>query len=77
MRRVQESFLWEIDMWKRRASDAWSRADGNQDGQAAYALRQPNVRKLMLAHCKDVWVEAYGILRSDVDIQQDPPPQEN
>ena len=77
MRQVQESFLWEINMWKRRASDAWSCVDGNQDGQATYALHQANICKLMLAHCRDVWVEAYGLLHSDVDVQQDPPPQEN
>ncbi|KAF8240606.1 hypothetical protein L208DRAFT_1124282, partial [Tricholoma matsutake] len=55
MRRVQESFLWEIGMWKKRAGDAWSCMDSNQDGQAMYALRQANVCESMLAHCRDVW----------------------
>lgn len=67
MRRVQESFMWEIEAWKRRANDAWSRADGNQDGQAAYALRQVDIRQSMLAHCRDVWVKAYELLHSVVN----------
>jgi hypothetical protein len=66
--------MWEIDVWKRRASDARSRADGNQHGQAAYALRQVDIRESMLAHCRDVWVEAYELLcrGSDVNAQQEP-----
>jgi hypothetical protein len=71
MRRVQVSFQSDIDVWRKRADDAWSRADGNQHGQAAYALRQVDVRKTMVEHCADVWSEAYRLLSSDVDTQQD------
>jgi hypothetical protein len=67
MRQVQESFRWEINGWKRRADDARSCADGNQDGQASYALRQVDIHELMLAHCRDAWTEAYELLRSDVN----------
>jgi hypothetical protein len=74
MRRVQESFLWEINVWKGRAGDAWSHLDGNQDGQASYALRQADIRESMLVHCRDAWMEAYRLLRSDVDARQDPLP---
>lgn|ERR1700733_3892841 len=65
MRRVQESFMWEINMWKGRADDAQSCVDTDRDenGRAAYALRQADVRESMLAHCREVWVEAYELLR--------------
>jgi hypothetical protein len=67
MWRVQVPFLWGITVWKRRAGDVRSHADGNQDGQATYALHQADVWESMLAHCGDVWVKAYGVLCSDVD----------
>ncbi|KAF8228023.1 hypothetical protein L208DRAFT_1404560 [Tricholoma matsutake] len=67
MQQVQESFMWEIEAWKRRANDAWSHADGNQDGQAAYALCQVDICQSMLAHCRDVWVKAYELLHSVVN----------
>jgi hypothetical protein len=75
MWRVQVSFLWGIDVWKRRAGDMRSHTDGNQDGQAMYVLHQVDVRESMLAHCGDVWVKAYRLLCSDVDAA--PPPQGN
>ncbi|KAF8224645.1 hypothetical protein L208DRAFT_1310114, partial [Tricholoma matsutake] len=73
MQRVQISFQSDIDVWKKRADDAWSRADGNQHGQAMYVLRQVDVSKMMVEHCVDVWSEAYRLLSSDVDTQQDAP----
>jgi hypothetical protein len=77
MQQVQTFLLWEINMWRRRADDAWSRADGNQDGQAVYALHQVNVHESMVAHCVDVWVEAYTLLNTHVDAQENPLPEGN
>jgi hypothetical protein len=77
MRRVQESFMWEINVWMRRADDVRSRSDGNQDGQASYALRQADIRESMLAHCRDVWEDAYRLLHNDADALEDPAPQRN
>ncbi|KAF8239991.1 hypothetical protein L208DRAFT_1235153, partial [Tricholoma matsutake] len=77
MQWVQMFFLWEINMWRRRADDAWSRTDGNQDGQAMYALCQADVCELMVAHCTDVWVEAYTLLNNHVDAQENLLPEEN
>ncbi|KAF8236751.1 hypothetical protein L208DRAFT_1250948 [Tricholoma matsutake] len=68
MRWVQESFLWEIDVWKRRADDVWSCSDGNQDGQALYALCWADIGKSMLTHCRDLWEDAYRLLHNDVDV---------
>jgi hypothetical protein len=64
MRRVQATFTWEIDMWKTRADDARNRGGDNQEGQVSYALRQAAIRESMLAHCTDVWVDAFELLRS-------------
>jgi hypothetical protein len=51
-------------MWKGRADDAQSCMDTNhdKDGRAVYALRQADVRELMLAQCREVWVKAYELL---------------
>ncbi|KAF8236796.1 hypothetical protein L208DRAFT_1390351, partial [Tricholoma matsutake] len=60
----EECLLLEEEI---KANDAWSHADGNQDGQAAYALRQVDIHQSMLAHCRDVWVKAYELLHSVVN----------
>jgi hypothetical protein len=56
--------------------DHTTRTPTAKDGEgrrAMYALCQVNVHELMLAHYRDVWVKAYGLLLcSDVDAQQDP-----
>ncbi|KAF8874974.1 hypothetical protein BD779DRAFT_1613491 [Infundibulicybe gibba] len=53
MWRVKAFFRWEIDQWQIRA-DVEMNNDG-AEGRRAYALRQANIRSLMLARCEKTW----------------------
>ncbi|KAF9460988.1 hypothetical protein BDZ94DRAFT_1168522, partial [Collybia nuda] len=66
MRRIEQYFQWQADWWVARGSGASNSDPTVTQGMVAYAHRQNDIRRDMLALCVETWkdLEEYSSLGS-------------